>query len=66
MWIGVLLFRKGWDCIEFVYFHHRLLDLPGVGLGPGADLLGDINALLGGGELGDQLGDMGAGPLGLQ
>ena len=43
-----------------------LLDLPGVGLGPGADLLGDINALLGGGELGDQLGDMGAGPLGLQ
>ena len=43
-----------------------LLDLPGVGLGPGADLLGDINALLGGGELGDQLGDMGAGPLGFQ
>ena len=43
-----------------------LLDLPGVGLGPGADLLGDIHALLGGIELGHQLGDVGAGPLGLQ
>merc|ERR1712200_371918 len=43
-----------------------LLDLPGVGLGPGAHLLGHINALLGGGELGHQLGDLGTGPLGLQ
>jgi len=44
----------------------RLLDLPGVGLGPGAHLLGDINALFSRGKLGDQLGDMGAGSLGLQ
>ena len=45
---------------------NRLLDLPGVGFGPGAHLLGHINALLGGGELRYQLCDMGTGPLGLQ
>merc|ERR1719458_2418414 len=43
-----------------------LLDLPGVGSGPGADLLGHINALLGGLQLGDQLGDVSAGSLGLE
>ena len=43
-----------------------LLDLPGVALGPGADLLGHINALLGGLELGHQLGDVSAGSLGLE
>ena len=45
---------------------HGLLDLPGVGPGPGADLLGDIHTLLCRLELGHQLGDMGAGPLGLK
>ena len=44
----------------------RLLDLPGVGPGPGADLLGDVNALLGGLKLGHQFCDVLAGPLGLQ
>merc|ERR1719412_2648601 len=48
------------------FLDNRLLDLPGVGLGPGAHLLGHINALLGGGELRHQLGDMGTGSLGLQ
>ena len=43
-----------------------LPDLPGVGSGPGADLLGHIDTLLGGGELGNQLGHVVAGPLGLQ
>merc|ERR1712003_474394 len=43
-----------------------LLDGSGVGPGPGADLLGDINTLLGGGELGHQLGHVLAGPLGLE
>ena len=43
-----------------------LPDLPGVGSGPGADLLGDIDTLLGGGELGHQLGHVLAGPLGLE
>jgi len=45
---------------------HGLLDLPGVGPGPGADLLGDIHALLGGLQLGDKLGHVGTGPLGLE
>merc|ERR1719283_636339 len=44
----------------------RLLDLPWVGPGPGADLLGNIDALLGGLQLGHKLGDMLAGPLGLK
>ena len=43
-----------------------LLHLPVVGPGPGADLLGNIHALLSGGQLGDQLGDVLTGPLGLQ
>merc|ERR1712109_319222 len=43
-----------------------LLDLPWVGPGPGADLLGDINTLLSGLELGHQLGHVLAGPLWFQ
>ena len=43
-----------------------LLDGSGVGSGPGAHLLGDIDTLLSGGELGHQLGHVVAGPLGLQ
>jgi len=43
-----------------------LLDRSGVGSGPGADLLGDIDTLLDGGELGHQLGHVLAGPLGLE
>ena len=43
-----------------------LLDLPGVLPGPGADLLGDVDALLGGLERGNELGDVLAGPLGLE
>jgi len=53
-----------WDVAPFL--DDGLLDLPGVGSGPGADLLGHIHTLLGGGELGDQLGDVLASPLGLQ
>ena len=45
---------------------NRFLDGPGVGSGPGADLLGHIDTLLGGGELGHQLGHVLAGPLGLE
>jgi hypothetical protein len=48
------------------FLDNWLLDLPWVGSGPGADLLGDINALLGGGELRDKLGHMLAGTLGLK
>jgi len=44
----------------------RLLDLPWVGPGPGADLLGNIHTLLGGLQLGHQLRHVLAGPLGLQ
>ena len=43
-----------------------LPDLPGVGSGPGADLLGHIDTLQLGGELGHQLGDIVAGSLGLK
>merc|ERR1719288_582637 len=43
-----------------------LLDLPWVGSGPGADLLGDIHALLSGGEFGNKLGNMLAGTLGFK
>jgi len=43
-----------------------LLDLPGVGAGPGADLLGDVDALLLGLEEGNKLGDVLARSLGLQ
>ena len=45
---------------------HRLLDGSGVGPGPGADLLGDIDTLLRGGEFWHQLGHVLAGPLGLE
>jgi len=45
---------------------NRLLDLPWVGARPGADLLGDVNALLSGLEERDQLGDVLALLLGLQ
>merc|ERR1712098_585073 len=45
---------------------HRFLDLPGVGPGPGAHLLGYIHTLLGGLQLGHQLGDVLTGSLGLQ
>jgi len=45
---------------------HWLLDLPGVGARPGADLLGDVDALLSGLEEGHQLGDVLALLLGLQ
>jgi len=48
------------------FLDNGLLDLPGVGPGPGAHLLGDINTLLSGLQLGHQLGHMGTGPLGLQ
>merc|ERR1712243_391388 len=44
----------------------RFLDLPGVGPGSGADLLGYIHTLLGGLQLGHQLGDVLTGSLGLQ
>jgi len=43
-----------------------LLDLPWVRAGPGADLLGDVNALLSRLEQGHQFGDMLALPLGLK
>merc|ERR1712186_287015 len=43
-----------------------LLDLPWVSSGPGADLLGNVHTLLSGAQLGDQLGDVLTGPLGLQ
>jgi len=43
-----------------------LLDLPWVGSGPGADLLGDIDTLLYRFKLGHQFGDVLAGTLGLQ
>merc|ERR1719397_1259310 len=43
-----------------------LLDLPGVGPGPGAHLLGHVHALLGGLQLGNELGHMLASPLGLK
>jgi len=48
------------------FLDHWLLDLPGVGSGPGADLLGDINAFFLGFKLGHQFGDVLAGTLGLQ
>ena len=43
-----------------------LLDLPWVGSGPGADLLGDINTFLSRGELGHKLGHMLASTLGFK
>ena len=43
-----------------------LLHLPGVLPGPRAHLLGDVYALLGGLKVGHELGDVLAGPLGLE
>jgi len=48
------------------FLDHRLLDLPWVGPGPGAHLLGHVHTLLSGGELGDQLGHVLASTLRLQ
>merc|ERR1712106_1228106 len=48
------------------FLDNWLLDLPWVGSLPGADLLGDINTLLGRLKLGDKLGHMLAGTLGLK
>ena len=45
---------------------NRLLDLPGVGAGPGADLLGDVHTLLSRLEEGHKLGDVLALLLGLK
>merc|ERR1712106_447923 len=48
------------------FLDNWLLDLPWVGSLPGADLLGDINTLLSRFKLGDKLGHMLAGTLGLK
>ena len=70
---SLLLFRqnlcsqsrlRGWNVAPLL--DNRLLDLPGVLPGPGADLLGDVDALLGGLEEGHQLGDVLARSLGLE
>ena len=53
-----------WDVAPFL--DDGLLDLPRVSSGPGADLLGNIHTLLSWAQLGDQLGDVLTGPLGLQ
>merc|ERR1712002_490584 len=53
-----------WDVAPLL--DNRLLDLPWVGPGPGADLLGNIHTLLGGLQLWHQLCHVLAGPLGLQ
>ena len=64
--------RKKLGKTRFLWGHiaplldHGLLDLPGVGPGPSADLLGDVHALLLGLQLGHQLGHVLAGALGLQ
>merc|ERR1711863_162044 len=54
----------GWDVAPLL--DDGLLDLPWVSSGPGADLLGNIHTLLSWYQLGDQLGDVLTGPLGLQ
>ena len=53
-----------WDVAPFL--DDGLLYFPWVSSGPGADLLGNIHTLLSGAQLGDQLGDVLAGTLGLQ
>ena len=53
-----------WDVAPFL--DHGLLHLPRVGPGPGAHLLGHVHTLLGGLELGHQLGHVLAGPLRLK
>merc|ERR1719384_1956239 len=69
---GILSWRRSLGEARLLRGHvaplldNRLLDGSGVGPGPGADLLGEIDTLLGGGELGNQLGHVLAGPLGLE
>merc|ERR1719384_1146959 len=69
---GILSWRRSLGKARLLRGHvaplldNRLLDGSGVGSGPGADLLGDIDTLLSGGELGHQLGHVLAGPLGLE
>merc|ERR1719384_72189 len=69
---GILSWRRSLGEARLLRGHvaplldNRLLDGSGVGSGPGADLLGDIDTLLSGGELGHQLGHVLAGPLGLE
>jgi len=53
-----------WNITPFL--DNRLLDLSWVGSGPGADLLGDINALLSRGKLGNKFGNVLASTLGLK
>ena len=48
------------------FLYNWLLNLPGVGSGPGADLLGDINTFFSGRQLRNQFGYVLAGTLGLQ
>merc|ERR1712096_248302 len=48
------------------FLDNRLLYLSWVGSGSGADLLGNINTLLSGTKLGDKLGNMSTGSLGLK
>jgi len=47
---------SGWHVTPLL--DNRLLDLPGVGAGPGAHLLGDVHTLLSGLKKRDKLGDM--------
>ena len=54
----------GWNIAPFL--DDRFLHLPGVGPGPGADLLGYIHTFLCRGQLGHQLSHVLAGTLGLQ
>merc|ERR1712032_1696554 len=67
-WEGILSWRRSLGEAGLLRGHvaplldDGLLDRSGVGSGPGADLLGDIDTLLDGGELGHVL----AGPLGLE
>merc|ERR1719384_2739626 len=69
---GILSWRRSLGKARLLRGHvaplldNGLLDGSGVGPGPGADLLRDIDTLLSGGELGHQLGHMLAGPLGLE
>merc|ERR1719516_915238 len=56
------LFRR--DVTPFL--DNRLLNLPGVGSGSGAHLLGDINTFLSRAQFRNKLGDMFAGSLGFQ
>merc|ERR1712032_1718061 len=67
-WEGILSWRRSLGEAGLLRGHvaplldDGLLDRSGVGSGPGADLLGDIDTLLDGGELGHQFGHVLAGP----